>query len=280
MDPPPQGTIMDSMYQLWVLGALDSTGDLTPIGKKMVEFPLDPPLSKMLILSGEYKCSEEILTIVSMLSVPSIFYRPKGKEKKSDKAQIFLSESESDHLTLLRVYNQWQENNYSMEWCRGHFIYAEALSEARKIRQQLLGIMEMQKVEYKSSGTDWDVVRKVICSAYFLNSARTKGEGEYLNMHKSPIRELHPSSAVYRLGHTPDYVVYHKLVNTTKSYMQIVTAIEPEWLIELGPEFFFDKPQYGNNKTKGQIEGEKMAMIPRKMTETTGKRTEQTTDKE
>ena len=43
---------MNSMYQLWVLGALDNTGGLTGMGQKMVEFPLDPPLAKMLLVSG------------------------------------------------------------------------------------------------------------------------------------------------------------------------------------------------------------------------------------
>lgn len=43
----------------------------------MVEFPLDPALSKMLIVSCDMGCSSEILLIVSMLSVPAIFYRPK-----------------------------------------------------------------------------------------------------------------------------------------------------------------------------------------------------------
>lgn len=52
MDPPPQDNILNSMYQLWILGALDNTGNLTEMGRKMVEFPLDPPLSKMLIMSG------------------------------------------------------------------------------------------------------------------------------------------------------------------------------------------------------------------------------------
>jgi pre-mRNA-splicing factor ATP-dependent RNA helicase DHX38/PRP16 len=49
MDPPPQDNLVNSMYQLWVLNALDNTGGLTACGKKMVEFPLDPPLAKMLI---------------------------------------------------------------------------------------------------------------------------------------------------------------------------------------------------------------------------------------
>lgn len=49
---------------------------------------------------------------------------------------------------------------------------------------------------------------------------------------------MHPSSALYGLGYTPDYVIYHELVFTSKEYMQCVTAVEPEWLAELGPMFF------------------------------------------
>lgn len=182
MDPPPQETIMNSMYQLWALGALDNTGNLTPLGRTMVEFPLDPPLSKMLIISGEYKCSEEILTIVSMLSVPSIFYRPKGREEESDAVREKFYVPESDHLTLLYCYNQWMMNKYSSDWCAKHFIHVKALRKVREVRQQLLDIMKTQKIEEHSSGTDWDVVRKVICSAYFHNAARIKGIGEYVSL--------------------------------------------------------------------------------------------------
>jgi pre-mRNA-splicing factor ATP-dependent RNA helicase DHX38/PRP16 len=64
MDPPPQETILNSMYQLWVLGAFDNMGELTPLGRNMVEFPLDPSLSKMLITSCEMGCSEEILVSI------------------------------------------------------------------------------------------------------------------------------------------------------------------------------------------------------------------------
>lgn len=80
MDPPPQvknilhlmshvqylfqDNILNSMYQLWILGALDNTGTLTDLGRQMVEFPLDPALSKMLIVSVEMKCSAEVLVCV------------------------------------------------------------------------------------------------------------------------------------------------------------------------------------------------------------------------
>ena len=74
-------------WQLWILGALDNTGQLTELGRKMVEFPLDPSLSKMLIISEEMGCSLDILIIVSMLSVPSIFFRPRGREEDADAAK-------------------------------------------------------------------------------------------------------------------------------------------------------------------------------------------------
>ena len=49
------------MYQLWILGALDNTGALTSQGRQMVEFPLDPALSKVLMVSVDMQCSAEVL---------------------------------------------------------------------------------------------------------------------------------------------------------------------------------------------------------------------------
>ncbi|CAH0398585.1 unnamed protein product [Chilo suppressalis] len=110
MDPPPQDTILNSMYQLWILGALDGTGALTPLGRQMAEFPLDPPQCHMLIVSAEMGCSAEVLIIVSMLSVPSVFYRPQGREEEADSVKEKFQVPESDHLTLLHLYNQWKAN--------------------------------------------------------------------------------------------------------------------------------------------------------------------------
>ncbi|KAG6878677.1 Pre-mRNA-splicing factor ATP-dependent RNA helicase PRP16 [Termitomyces sp. T32_za158] len=114
MDPPPQANILNSMYQLWVLGALDNVGDLTPVGRKMSEFPMEPSMAKMLIASVEYKCSMEMLTIVSMLSVPSVFYRPKERMEEADAAREKFNVPESDHLTLLNVFNQWKSHGFVM----------------------------------------------------------------------------------------------------------------------------------------------------------------------
>jgi len=238
MDPPPQDNILNSMYQLWVLGALNNVGGLTDLGWKMVEFPLDPPLAKMLLTGKLLGCVEEVLTIVSMLSVPSVFFRPKDRAEESDAARERFLVPESDHLTLYNVYQQWKQHDYRGDWCNDHFLHVKGLRKAREVRSQLLDILKTLKIPLTSCWPDTDIVRKAICSAYFQNAARLKGVGEYVNCRNGMPCHLHPSSALYGMGCTPEYVVYHELVLTTKEYMQCATAVEPQWLAELGPMFF------------------------------------------
>ena len=67
------------LYILWVKSYF-FIGELTKMGRRMAEFPVDPMMAKMLLASEKYKCSEEIVSIAAMLSVNgAIFYRPKDK---------------------------------------------------------------------------------------------------------------------------------------------------------------------------------------------------------
>ncbi|KIM52353.1 hypothetical protein SCLCIDRAFT_18190 [Scleroderma citrinum Foug A] len=238
MDPPPQANIINSMYQLWVLGALDNVGDLTPIGRKMSEFPMEPSMAKMLITSVEYKCSSEMLTIVSMLSVPSVFYRPKERMEEADAIREKFNVPESDHLTLLNVFNQWKSHGFRDDWATRHFLHPKLLRKAREVRAQLEDIMKFQKMEIISAGTDFDVIRKAITAGYFHQAARVKGIGEYVNVRTGLPTHLHPTSALYGLGYTPTYVVYHELILTSKEYMTQVTAVDAYWLGDLGSVFY------------------------------------------
>ncbi|CAA82662.1 putative pre-mRNA-splicing factor ATP-dependent RNA helicase mog-1 [Caenorhabditis elegans] len=248
MDAPPQDNMLNSMYQLWTLGALDNTGQLTPMGRKMVEFPLDPTLSKMLIMSAEMGCSDEVLTIVSMLSVPAIFFRPKGREEEADAKKEKFQVPESDHLTFLNVYIQWRTHKYSAKWCADNYLHVKALKKVREVRAQLKEIMQDLKLPLISNGSEWDIVRKCICSAYFHNAARLKGIGEYVNVRTGIPCFLHPTSALFGMGFMPDYVVYHELIMTAKEYMQCVTAVDAIWLAELGPMFYSIKESKQSRK--------------------------------
>ena len=104
---------IDSMYQLWISGALNNTGNLTDIGLKMSQFPLDPHLAKMLLMGEEFNCVNEVLAIVSMHSVLSVFFSPKDRAEESDAAHARLFVPESDHLILLEIYKQWKANKYN-----------------------------------------------------------------------------------------------------------------------------------------------------------------------
>ncbi len=86
-------------------------GALTPTGRLMVEFPLDPALSKMLIVSCDMGCSADILIVVSMLSVPSIFYRPKVQSARC--ALVFVT-----HSNNLLTRTDWSVNVATVQICR------------------------------------------------------------------------------------------------------------------------------------------------------------------
>ena len=121
--------------------------------------------------------------------------------------------------------------------------------------------MKTQKIQLISAGGDWDLCRRALCSAYFHQAARLKGVGEYVNCRNGMPCHLHPSSSLYGLGYTPDYVIYHELVMTSKEYMQCVSAVEPHWLAEAGPMFFSIKESHSSlaqSKARQREEKEKM----------------------
>ncbi|KAM6951416.1 ATP-dependent RNA helicase DHX8-like isoform 2-T2 [Aplochiton taeniatus] len=236
MDSPPMETMITALEQLFTLGALDDEGLLTRLGRRMAEFPLEPMQCKMLIMSVHLGCSEEMLTIVSMLSVQNIFYRPKDKQAAADQKKAKFFQVEGDHLTLLAVYNSWKNNKFSKPWCFENFIQARSLGRAQDIRKQMLSIMDRHKLDVVSCGKATVRVQKAICSGYFRNAARKHPQEGYRTLIDQQVVFLHPSSTLF--NRQPEWLVYHELVLTTKEYMREVTTIDPRWLVEFSPAFY------------------------------------------
>ncbi len=122
MDPPPIGTMLTALEELYALSALDDEGLLTRLGRKMADFPMEPTLAKVLIAAVDIGCSDELLSIVAMLSLPNIFYRPKEKQQQADQKKAKFNDPNGDHLTYLNVYSAWQQSRYSKPWCSENFI--------------------------------------------------------------------------------------------------------------------------------------------------------------
>ncbi|XP_077357992.1 ATP-dependent RNA helicase DHX8-like isoform X2 [Festucalex cinctus] len=236
MDAPPMETLITAMEQLYALEALDDEGLLTRLGRRMAEFPLEPMLCKMLIMSVHLGCSEEMLTIVSMLSVQNVFHRPKDKQIQADQRKAKFSQAEGDHLTLLAVFNSWKNNKFSNPWCFENFIQARSLRRAQDIRKQMMSIMDRHKLDVVSCGKSTMRVQKAVCSGFFRNAARKHPQDGYRTLIDQQVVYLHPSSTLF--NRQPEWLVYHELVLTTKEYMREVTTIDPRWLVEFAPAFF------------------------------------------
>ena len=60
LDPPPGDTLIRALDLLYALGAFNDRGELTKMGRRMAEFPMDPALSKSSLASEKYNCTEEV----------------------------------------------------------------------------------------------------------------------------------------------------------------------------------------------------------------------------
>ena len=237
MDPPPTNTMLTALEELYQLAALDEEGLLTRLGRQMADFPMDPALAKTLIASSNHDCSEEVLTIVSMISATqSVWHRPKDKQEAADKKKAKFHDQAGDHLTYLNLYNAWKRAGYSKPFCLENFVQPRNMARVRDVRDQLLQIFKRHKLPVISCGRNTIKVRQTLCEGFFRNAARKSPEGNYTTLVESTPVYLHPSSALF--GKPAEHVIYHSLVETTKEYMHMVSVIEPKWLVEAAPTFF------------------------------------------
>jgi ATP-dependent RNA helicase DHX8/PRP22 len=254
MDPPPVATMVGAMESLHALGALDDEGLLTRLGRKMAEFPLEPNLSKMLILSVDLGCSEEILIITSMLSVENPFYRPRDKQAQADMRKAKFHQAEGDHITLLAVYRGWEASKFSNPWCFENFVQSRSMKRAQDVRKQLVTIMDRYKLDLISAGKNYKLICKAITAGFFTHAAKKDPqEGFRTLVDQNPVY-IHPSSALFNKN--PEYVIYHELVMTSKEYMRNVMEIDARWLVELAPAFYkpADPNKLSRQKKKEKIE--------------------------
>lgn len=249
MDPPAPETLMRALEQLNYLKALDDEGDLTNFGSLMSEFPLDPESSAALIRSPEYGCSNEILTIVAMMSAAqNCFLRVRKKDRKgkhskhSPHAQF--KHSDGDHLTLLNVYHAFKENENTRrgasQWCWDNYINYRSLKSADNVRKQLGRMMEKQNITLKSlstsSGSYSSNIRRALLSGFFMQVAYYDGKGKkYLTVKDNQLVELHPSCG---MRSAPKWVLYNEYVLTQRRFIRTCSEVNGSWLVQQAPHYY------------------------------------------
>ena len=236
MDPPAPETLMRALEELNYLACLNDDGDLTPLGRLASEFPLDPTLAVMLITSPEFYCSNEVLSLAALLSVPQIFVRPATARKRADEMKELFAHPDGDHLTMLNVYHAFkspkaQEN--PKQWCHDHFLSLRALQSADNVRMQLKNIMESRELELVSVPFEdknyYTNIRRALVAGFFMQVAKKEGTSKsYRTVKDDQIVLLHPSSVIQT---DSEWLLYNEFVLTTKNYIRTVTSVKPEWLL-------------------------------------------------
>lgn len=239
--PPPAKHLLATLETLFALGAIARNGDLTrPLGYFLAELPVTPMMGKMLYDSIEMGCSAEILSIIAMLQVQSVFSRPttgQGQLQARVKKRAF-EVAEGDLVALLNVYTGFVRAGRTKEWCGRNYCIYRNLKRAYELREQLQRLVRAQiGMPIVSCAGDVRVLQRCIASGFFANAAYMHPSGVYRTCRGNRELHVHPLSGLYTLR-PPQFVVFCELLNTTKVFMKDLTVIEGEWLLELAPHYY------------------------------------------
>jgi len=189
-----------------------------------------------------------------MLSVPNVWLRPPNQRREADAAKELFTVPESDHLTLLNVYNQYIQNKGDKNWPWTNYLAGRALVQAENVRGQLQRIMERMDIDLVSHQDETKLflnIRKALVCGFFMQVAHKEGEkGSYLTVKDNQVVGLHPSCG---LKTQPEWVIFNEFVLTARPYIRTVTEVRPEWLLEYAP-FYFDLKTFPDGETKRALQ--------------------------
>ncbi|EDW78118.1 uncharacterized protein Dwil_GK24829 [Drosophila willistoni] len=239
--PPPAKNLLASLETLYALDSIDEQGQLTkPVGYLMAELPFTAMISKMLYISGQMGCSEEIITIIAMLQVQSIFSRPPSAaaQQSGRIAHRHFEVAEGDLITMLNVYTAFVEDGMTKEFCGQYYLIYRNLKRACELRDQLIRLSQKKYgIPIFSCKGDVEMVCKCITAGFFTQVAYLHHSGVYRQISSGTELAIHPNSTLYTLPQA-QYVVYGELLQTTKLFMNLLTVIKKEWLTELAPHYY------------------------------------------
>ena len=241
MDPPSKNAISAALEELTVLGAVTNDSGkhyLTSLGKKMSFFPLSPKLSKALVSSADLGCLEQMLPIVSMLSIDSVLNVSHSKREEALESRKKFTASEGDFFMLLNIFRAFRQNKGCKSWCVDNFVNFRNMSTALDIRKQLRELCLKANIAI-SSNSDMSALRRSIAQGFFTNAAELHPDGSYRSLGSNQVVQIHPSSCLFQCK--PAYVIFHELILTTKCYMRDLCVVDPNWLYDAAPDYFRKK---------------------------------------
>lgn len=231
LERPPTEMIQASIQQLWQLGALTPTGELSHDGYVMANFPMSPKMTKILLLACQSGCGGSCLTLLAMMSCENLYVQPANKRKEARNAHsVFLHES-GDHITLIRVYEAFvaTPKEKQKDFCFERFVSLRALQYAVSVRNQLKEIAEQQKLNCEDSDEEnrFLLLTQAIAIASPENVATQISGGKYKCVLDGTEISIHPSSFAFNKGLRA--IVFSERVQTKRLYARWVSAADEKW---------------------------------------------------
>eukprot|EP01062_Namystynia_karyoxenos_P073017 TRINITY_DN6976_c0_g1_i1.p1 TRINITY_DN6976_c0_g1~~TRINITY_DN6976_c0_g1_i1.p1 ORF type:complete len:933 (+),score=278.37 TRINITY_DN6976_c0_g1_i1:67-2799(+) len=246
VDPPEPGALAAGLLAAFRLGALDDAGDLTPLGRRLAAFPLEPRLARVLLAAesgGAAQCADAA-AVLGLLQGPQPVFT--GARGEADAARRRLASPLGDHCTLLRVYNGWAAAGGprgGADWAREHHVSLGALRAAHDAKGQLLRLLRLPPAPPAAADADLPAREAGLLQCFvagcFERAARCAAQANtYHALGDGAAMGIHPSSVLWRAEAPPAWVIYHEAVRTTRDWMQHVSRVHPSWLLGAGCGYY------------------------------------------
>ena len=109
LDPPDKRQIRDGIRLLEELGALDASGRLTKVGRRLAELPVDPRMARMVVEADRLGCAEEVIVIAAALSIQDPRERPSDQTAQADQLHARFADPDSDFVAFLNLWRYLKE---------------------------------------------------------------------------------------------------------------------------------------------------------------------------
>ncbi len=239
VDKPEMPLINDGYKLLQELGAVNKKGRMTAIGKQLARLPVDPRLGRMLLAALEFGSVQEVLIVVSALSIQDPRERPADKQQAADEKHRRFRDEQSDFCAFINLWQYVEEQRQALsqsqfrKLCQKEFLSYPRLREWREVHHQLkLAIKTVAQEKGKTLGTlgnaDYEALHRALLPGLLGNLGNKAEDREYLGARNRRF-QIFPGSSQFKKS--PRWLAAGELIETSKLYAHNVARIEPEWAL-------------------------------------------------
>ncbi|MBA7626784.1 ATP-dependent RNA helicase HrpA [subsurface metagenome] len=238
LSPPGKEGIISAIETLGLLDALDENRELTTLGRQMINFPIIPRISRLIMeaLLCYPQVLEEVLVAAAFLSTKSPFLLPPGEELQARKAHHSFRDSMGDFVSYLKIYRSFLGSRNREQYCGLNFLDLKIMNEIHNIKLQLEDIVSDMGIPITSGGQPADYLCAIARGLIQFVCARS-GRGTYKSLTAGQI-QIHPGSVMYR--ESPLYIVAGEIIRTSRMYARSVSPLKKEWLKKISPAVYQD----------------------------------------